>query len=113
MNIEIDFKISESAVAEFKRILAEANDQESLVRVVVQSGGCSGSSYGLGFVPPSDVGESDIVGEYDGLKVVVDRSSLMALDGTVMEWAEESEEKGFKFTSKAPTACKKQCGCRK
>jgi iron-sulfur cluster assembly protein len=109
VNIEIDFKISESATKEFKKALGESADQESLVRVSVQSG-CSGSAYGLGFVSASDVNPSvDIVGEYDGVKVVVDRTSLLALDGITVDWVDDSGQIGFKFMSKS--TCNKQCGC--
>jgi iron-sulfur cluster assembly protein len=109
MNIDIDFKISESATSEFKRIISESSSNEDTVRVVVQNG-CSGTSYGLGFVAHSDINpSSDILGEYDGVKVVVDRMSLLALDGTALEWVDTPDQKGFKFSS--AKACKKQCGC--
>jgi len=109
MNIDIDFKISESATSEFKRIISESSSNEDTVRVSVQNG-CSGTSYGLGFVSPSEIDPSiDIVGEYDGVKVVVDRMSLLALDGTALEWVDNPDQKGFKFSS--TKTFNKQCGC--
>lgn len=109
MNIEIDFKISESAVGELKKILSESSSNDDIVRVSVQNG-CSGPSYGLGFVSSSEVNpSSDILGEYDGVKVVVDRVSLIALDGTSLEWVDTTDQKGFKFLS--TKTCKKHCGC--
>ena len=109
MNIDIDFKISESATGEFKRIISESSSNEDMVRVSVQNG-CSGTSYGLGFVSSSEIDpSSDILGEYDGVKVVVDRTSLLALDGTALEWVDTPDQKGFKFSS--AKTCKKQCGC--
>ncbi|NBT57183.1 iron-sulfur cluster assembly accessory protein [bacterium] len=109
MNIDIDFKISESATGEFKKIISESATKEDVVRVSVQNG-CSGVSYGLGFVAPSEISpSSDIVGEYDGVKVVVDRTSLLTLDGITLEWVDTPDQKGFKFSS--AKACKKQCGC--
>ena len=111
MKIDIDFKISESATSEFKKIISESSSNEDVVRVSVQNG-CSGTSYGLGFVASSDINpSSDILGEYDGVKVVVDRTTLIALDGTALEWVDNSDQKGFKFSS--TKTCKKQCGCSK
>lgn len=111
MNIEINLKITEGAVKEFKKALSDLNEEKpSIVRVSVQGGGCSGFQYGLGFVPEDDVGEEDIVEDYDGLKVVVDRKSLLFLDGTTIDWVEDISQRGFKFNN--PNA-KKTCGCNK
>lgn len=110
MNIEIDFKISEAATSEFNKIISSSSTDENIVRVSVQSG-CSGTSYGLGFVASSDVNpSSDILSEQDGVKIVVDRASLIALDGTTLEWVDTPDQKGFKFLS-TKTCNKKQCGC--
>lgn len=109
MNIDINFKISESATNEFKKIISESGQSENIVRVSVKNG-CSGTSYGLGFISTSEIDpSSDILGEYDGVKVVVDRNSLLALDGTTLEWMDAQDQKGFKFSSS--NSCKKQCGC--
>lgn len=111
MKVEIDLKVTDAAVKEFKRALSETDGSESVVRVSVQGGGCSGFMYGLGFVPEGDINpDSDIVEEFDGLKVVVDKKSLMFLDGTTIEWIESLDQRGFKFNN--PNA-KKSCGCSK
>lgn len=111
MNINIDLKVTDSAVKEFKRALAETDGSESVVRVAVQGGGCSGFMYGLGFVPESDINpEVDIVEDFDGLKVVVDKKALMFLDGTTIDWIDALDQRGFKFLN--PNA-KKTCGCSK
>jgi len=114
MQVDINIKVTESAIKEFKKALEESSDQsseESLVRVSVQGGGCSGFTYGLGFVDQSDVKpEEDIVEEFDGLKVVVDKKSLLYLDGTTIDWVESLNQRGFKFDN--PNA-KKTCGCAK
>lgn len=113
MKLEIDLKITEQAIKEFKRALSELGEQsaQDLVRISVQGGGCSGFMYGLGFISPSDVDQSaDIVEDYDGLKVVVDRKSLLYLDGTTLDWVDDIAQRGFKFNN--PNA-KKTCGCNK
>jgi len=112
MKIEVDLKITDGAIKEFKRALAEMGDESSsnLVRVSVQGGGCSGFMYGLGFVSPDEVESNDIVEEFDGLKVVVDKKSVLYLDGTTIDWVDDLAQRGFKFDN--PNA-KKTCGCNK
>lgn len=113
MNIEINVKVTESAIKEFKKALQE-NDmpiEDNLVRVSVQGGGCSGFSYGLGFESKEEVNsDQDIIEEFDGLKVVIDKKSLLFLDGTTIDWVEDLNQRGFKFDN--PNA-KKTCGCSK
>lgn len=112
MKIEIDLKITEGAIKEFKRALAELGpeSESDMVRVSVQGGGCSGFMYGLGFISSGELEDSDIVEEYEGLKVVVDKKSLLYLDGTTIDWIDDISQRGFKFNN--PNA-KKTCGCNK
>lgn len=111
MKIEVDLKITDEAVREFKRSLSEVEGPESAVRISVQGGGCSGFRYGLGFVADGDIDpKNDVVEEIDGLKVVVDKRSLMSLDGAIVEWVDTPDQKGFRFQN--PNA-KKTCGCSK
>ena len=111
MNIDIDLKITEAAIKEFKKAMSDSGDNASLVRVSVQGGGCSGFMYGLGFVTQEEVApEQDVVEEFDGLKIVVDKKSLLYLDGTTIDWIDDISQRGFKFNN--PNA-KKVCGCNK
>jgi iron-sulfur cluster assembly accessory protein len=50
----------------------------------------------------------DKVMEFDGLKVFVDQTSLMYLDGTRVDYIESLEGAGFKFDN--PNV-KTTCGC--
>ena len=110
MNVEIDFKISAAATGEFKRLLKESEaGPTALVRISTQ-GGCGGS-YGLGFVLPDEVDPArDIVEDHGGLKVVVDKKSLLQLDGVSVDWVEENNQKGFRFNSSNSGG---SCGCSK
>lgn len=114
MNVNIDLKVTEGAIKEFKKALEEFSqdkENEQVVRVSVEGGGCSGFMYGLGFIDVLDVDPSnDIVEEYNGLKLVVDKKSLLFLDGTTIDWVEDLSQRGFKFNN--PNA-KKSCGCGK
>jgi iron-sulfur cluster assembly accessory protein len=108
MNVNINVQITESARKELKKAMDESNFQ--LVRVSVEAGGCSGFLYGLGFVESSDVTDQDLVEKFDDIDVVIDKKSLLFLDGTTIDWIEDLNQRGFKFNN--PNA-KKTCGCGK
>jgi iron-sulfur cluster assembly protein len=113
MNVDINLNITQNAIKEFKKALTETADLDpnSLVRVSVQGGGCSGFVYGLGFVDEKDVDEKqDVVEEYEGLRLVVDKKSLLYLDGVTIDWLDDLNQRGFKFNNPNAT---KVCGCSK
>jgi iron-sulfur cluster assembly protein len=111
MKIDIDFKIADSAINEFKKALLENSNQNDLVRVSVQGGGCSGFKYSLFFVDKEDFDASrDIIEDYDGMKLVVDKRSAFYLDGVMIDWKDEDDQKGFVFNN--PNV-KTGCGCSK
>ena len=55
--------------------------EETVLRVGVQGGGCSGFSYSLNF--DSETSERDRVAEFHGVKLAVDKKFDPYLDGTV------------------------------
>ena len=100
--------ITEKAVGEMNRVLTEKNLPESTVlRIGVAGGGCSGFSYSLGFDDKCDE-MNDVVTSQHGLRVAVDRKSAMFLEGTVIDFYDGIERRGFTFEN--PNA-KKSCGC--
>jgi iron-sulfur cluster assembly protein len=112
MNVNIDIKVTDSAVKEFKKALLESgSESDTFVRVSVQGGGCSGFMYGLGFVSEEDIKpEEDLIEDFNGIKLVVDKKSILYLDGVTIDWVEDLSQRGFKFDN--PNA-KKSCGCNK
>lgn len=98
--------LSETAIGEVRRLIAQQNVPDLLLRVGVQGGGCSGLSYVMNF--DTDVGERDQVFENDGVKIVVDDKSLMYLDGVTVDYVSNMMGSGFKFSN--PNAAK-SCGC--
>ena len=76
------------------------------VRLGVKTSGCSGLAYVLEFVDELD--EDDEVFEDQGVKVIIDRKSLVYLDGTELDYGKEGLNEGFKFNN--PNV-KDQCGC--
>ncbi len=101
-------KITEKAAQEVKRIIQEQKmDDDTLLRVGVRGGGCSGFSYALGFDKAYDE-KVDSASEQFGVRVVVDKQSALYLDGTTVDFYEGVEKRGFTFDN--PNAVK-SCGC--
>ena len=76
------------------------------VRFGVRTTGCSGMAYKLEFV--DSAGAEDLVFESNGVKVLIDPTSLVYMDGTELDYAKEGLNEGFKFNNPNATA---NCGC--
>ncbi len=99
--------LTERAVKEVRRIIGEQNlPEDTVLRLGVKGGGCSGFSYSLGF--DDTVQETDQVAELNGIKVVCDPKSFLYLSGTQLDFEESLMGRGFKFGN--PNASK-TCGC--
>ena len=76
------------------------------LRLAVRTTGCSGMAYVLEFA--DEVAANDEVFEDNNDKVIIDKKSLVYLDGTELDFAKEGLNEGFKFNN--PNA-KDECGC--
>src|SRR5690242_12824558 len=100
--------LSERAATEVKKVLQTQNTaEETLLRVRVLGGGCSGFTYDLRFDNQFDE-KLDSKYEQHGVTVVVDKKSALYLDGTTVDFYEGLEKRGFTFEN--PNAVK-TCGC--
>ena len=95
-----------SAVKKIKEIMAQQNPVPAGLRVGVTGGGCSGFSYSMAF--ENAAGMMDKTFEIDGLKVFIDGTSSMYLQGATVDYVETIEGAGFKFEN--PNV-KTTCGC--
>lgn len=103
--------LTESAVKELKRVLEDKdlNLDEVCLRVGVQGGGCAGFQYALNFDDQENIDETkDSVQDIDGIKLVVDKKSMLFLDGTSVDWIEDLQKRGFAFNNPNATS---SCGC--
>ena len=103
--------MTEKAAAEVKRYMAqqeaEGVKEKLYLRLAVRGGGCSGFKYGLDL--DNDVKEDkDEVFDIHGVPVVVDRRSLMYLEGATVEYYDDLNRRGFTINN--PNA-KSHCGC--
>lgn len=98
------------------RVVREAFTAENVdlanayVRVGAKPGGCSGYKYTLDFADGSAVTPQDVVFESQGLKLVVEKSCLSDVLGSVeIDYQDKNMvEQGFKFRPLSETAT---CGC--
>ncbi|MBI1938580.1 MAG: iron-sulfur cluster assembly accessory protein [Ignavibacteriales bacterium] len=105
--IQNEIDITEKAILQVRRIKEENNiPAEYGLRIGVKGGGCSGLTYQLGFDAESKHGDTII--EKEGLKLFVDGKSLFYLSGTVLDFSDGLNGKGFVFNNPNAT---KTCGC--
>jgi iron-sulfur cluster insertion protein len=98
--------LTTTAISKVKEIMAQQNPAPAGLRIGVVGGGCSGFSYSMSF--ENAPGMMDKVYNFDGLKVYVDATSAMYLDGCTVDFVETLEASGFKFEN--PNV-KSTCGC--
>src|SRR3984893_10786832 len=98
--------LTTNAVTKVKETMAQQNPVPTGLRVGVVGGGCSGFSYSMQF--ENGAGMMDKVLDMDALKVYVDATSVMYLNGCIVDYVEPLEGAGFKFEN--PNV-KSTCGC--
>jgi iron-sulfur cluster assembly protein len=84
----------------------EGRTQDHNIRVSVKGGGCSGLMYDLDF--DDKINPADQVFEDKGVKILVDKKSLLYLIGTTLDFSDGLNGKGFQFIN--PNASR-TCGC--
>jgi len=85
---------------------SDGHPADANVRVSVKGGGCSGLMYDLTF--DESIDEKDQVYEDKGIKILVDKRSLLYLLGTTLDFSDGLNGKGFQFIN--PNASR-TCGC--
>ncbi len=98
--------LTPQAVAKVREIMATQDPVPAGLRLGVVGGGCSGFQYSMSF--ENQAGMMDKVLNFDDLKVFVDSTSLMYLNGCVVDYLETLDASGFKFEN--PNT-KSTCGC--
>jgi iron-sulfur cluster assembly protein len=102
-----EISVTENALQQIRKIKEESNiPKDYCLRISVKGGGCSGFTYNLGF--DGETSDSDNIIKYDKLKIAVDGKSLFYLTGTILDYSDGLNGKGFTFSN--PNASK-TCGC--
>jgi len=85
--------LTDTAASKVRALLEQEGREDLALRVAVQPGGCSGLRYQLFFDERSLDG--DVVRDFDGVGVVVDRMSAPYLAGAVIDFTDTIEKQGF------------------
>jgi iron-sulfur cluster assembly protein len=98
--------VTPAAVAKIKELLVARNIPNHALRVFVSGGGCSGLQYGMAF--EGNPQEYDTLVEIDGVRLVIDPTSLMYVGGATIDYVDSLMGGGFRIDN--PNAVS-TCGC--
>ncbi len=98
-------KLTDSAVKRVAEIVAK-NELAIGLRIGVKESGCSGYSYDLGFA--ETIEDNDSVIDQDGVKVIIDNTSMPILDGIELDFVKQGLNQSFKFNNPNVVS---SCGC--
>lgn len=99
-------KVTDFAKEKAIQLMSEENKSGYFIRVGVEGGGCSGLMYQLKF--DNEINPEDKEFEDNGVKVVVNKKSVLYLVGTTLDFSGGLNGKGFIFSN--PNASR-TCGC--
>ena len=85
--------VSDTAASKVKSLLEQEGRDDLQLRIAVQPGGCSGLRYQLFF--DERTLDGDVVSDFDGVSVVVDRMSMPYLTGATIDFVDTIEKQGF------------------
>ena len=98
--------VTPAAVSIIKTLLDERNIPSHALRVFVTGGGCSGLQYGMAFQEAPEAG--DTVTTADGVRLLVDPTSILYLRGATIDYVDSLIGGGFRIDN--PNAAS-SCGC--
>ena len=98
--------VTEKAVKQLKTAMKSAGDENQILRMSVEGGGCSGMTYKMDFDTQQQ--EFDKVFESNGLKIVCDLKSWLYLKNIEVDYSNDLLNGGFQI--KNPNA-DRTCGC--
>jgi iron-sulfur cluster assembly accessory protein len=98
--------LTDTATDKVRSLMEQEGVDDLALRVAVRPGGCSGFSYEMFF--DTDVSDEDATADFSGVKVVVDQSSAMLLEGATLDYKDGLQGAGFAIDN--PNA-QRTCGC--
>lgn len=99
-------QLTENAAGKVKQLITERGNDELMLRVYIEGGGCSGFQYGFSF--EENGADDDAVVEKAGVRMLVDPMSYQYLMGSEVDYKEDLE--GARFVINNPNATT-TCGC--
>jgi len=100
-------ELTDRAAGRIRELQRESGGEDLRLRLLVESGGCSGLEYGMSFDQKKD-GDTEM--ESGGVRFLVDEKSLAYLDESRVDFDDGLTGKGFEIHN--PNA-EVTCGCGK
>jgi iron-sulfur cluster insertion protein len=97
---------TDNAAVKVKELIKEEQNDDLMLRVFVQGGGCSGFQYGFTFA--ESIEEGDTIVENLDVKLLIDPMSYQYMVGAEIDYSEGLE--GSQFVIRNPNATT-TCGC--
>jgi iron-sulfur cluster insertion protein len=101
-----EVNLTPAAARRISELAAAEGNPSLMLRLAVSGGGCSGFQYGFSFDDTRS--EDDVLFERDGVRLVVDQTSLELLGGAEVDFVEDLV--GASFQVRNPNATS-SCGC--
>ena len=104
----MSIQITDRALDQIRHVAddEEVNLDETMLRVAVVPGGCSGLTYDLGWDTTEQDGDQVVT--VDGLRVVMDKKSRLYVDGSELDFTDGLDGDGFHFANPQAT---RTCAC--
>jgi len=99
-------QIGDGAVTRIKALIENEGNPDMKLRIGITGGGCSGFQYN--FSLDDKVNDDDVLFERDGIKVVVDETSIPFVGGATIDF--KTDLMGAYFVMENPNASS-TCGC--
>lgn len=100
--------VTPAAVMTIRNLLEQRQIPHHVLRVFVAGGGCSGLQYGMAFEPAPEA--NDTIVDVDGVRLVVDPTSLGYLYGSTIDFIDSLMGGGFRIDNPNSAG---GCGCGK
>ena len=98
--------LTDFAASKVRSLLEQEGRDDLQLRIAVQPAGCSGLRYQLFFDERNLDG--DLVTDFNGVAVVVDRMSIPYLNGATIDFVDSIEKQGFTIDNPNATG---SCAC--
>ena len=85
--------MTEQAATKVRNLLEQEGRDDLRLRVAVQPGGCSGLIYQIFF--DERLMDDDLVRDFSGVELVVDKMSSPYLDGATVDFEDTIQKQGF------------------
>lgn len=103
---ERNITVTANAAKRIAFLIEQESGDGLFLRITVSGGGCSGFQYGFGF--DDEIRADDQEFERDGVKVVIDKTSLDLMGGAEVDFVEDLIGASFQIRNPQATA---SCGC--